>query len=182
MPKLTPKQERFVQEYLVDLNGTDAATRAGYSKRTAYSIANELLKKPHVQAAVQAAQAERGKRVKRSADDVVLELERLAMFDPKDLTDVKGPEDIKALPEDVRRAIVGWSWDRQGRFTIKLAKEGALEMLGRHHGVFRDRIEHTGKDGKDLPAAVPAGVLVVPGLMADTGAWAEAAKKATLPT
>lgn len=141
---MTPKQERFVQEYLIDLNATQAATRAGYSRKTANEQGARLLANVSVRSAIEKAQAERGERTKATADDVLREIQRMAMFDPAQLTDVKGPDDIKQLPEDVRRAIVGWTWDRNGRFTIKLAKEGALEMMGRHHGLFKDRIEHSG--------------------------------------
>lgn len=141
---LTPKQERFVAEYLIDLNATQAAVRAGYSLRTAEEQGYQLLRKTLVAQAIAAAQQERGERLQASADDVLREITRLAMFDPARFKDVKSPEDVAALPENVRRAIVGWSWDRQGRFTIKLVKESALEMLGRHHGLFRDRVEHSG--------------------------------------
>lgn len=143
-PALTPKQERFVAEYLIDLNATQAATRAGYSAKTANEQGARLLANVSVRSALQEAMERRTKRLEATADDVLREITRLAMFDPADLTNVKGPEDIKALPEDVRRAIVGWSWDRQGRFTVKMVKEGALDMLGRHHGLFKDRVEHTG--------------------------------------
>lgn len=142
--QLTPKQGRFVAEYLIDLNATQAAIRAGYSEKTAKSIGQENLTKPDIASAIATAQQKRGARLQATADDVVREITRLAMFDPKDLTTVKSPEDIAALPEDVRRAIVGWSWDKQGRFTIKMVKEGALDMLGRHHALFKDRVEHTG--------------------------------------
>jgi phage terminase small subunit len=92
------------------------------------------------------------------ATDVLREIQRLAMFDPADLTEVKSPADIKALPEHVRRAIVGWGWDRQGRFTIKTAKEGALEMLGRHHSLFNDKlkIDATVKGSVAYRANMPA--------------------------
>ena len=144
MRDLAPKQARFVEEYLVDLNATQAAIRAGYSQRTANEQGARLLANVSVRSALQEAMERRTKRLEATADDVLREITRLAMFDPADLTNVKGPEDIKALPEDVRRAIVGWSWDRQGRFTVKMVKEGALDMLGRHHGLFKDRVEHTG--------------------------------------
>ena len=55
---LTSKQQRFVEEYLVDLNATQAAIRAGYSPKTAYAIGSENLTKPEIKAALQAAQAE----------------------------------------------------------------------------------------------------------------------------
>ena len=144
---MTPKQQRFVDEYLIDLNATQAATRAGYSPRTANEQGARLLANVSVRSAIEKAQADRGARHKATADVVLREIQRMAMFDPAQLTDVKGPGDIKTLPEDVRRAIVGWSWDKNGNFTLKLAKEGALEMMGRHHGLFKDRLEHSGEVG-----------------------------------
>lgn len=71
MPKLTDKQAAFVREYLVDLNATQAAIRAGYSERTAYSVGQRLLKKVEIQRAVAAAQAKRARRVEIKAEDVL---------------------------------------------------------------------------------------------------------------
>ena len=152
----TPRQAQFVAEYLIDLNATQAAIRAGYSAKTANEQGARLLTNVSVRSALDEAMKARGERIQTTADDVLREITRLAMFDPADLTNVKSPDDIKALPEDVRRAIVGWSWDRQGRFTIKLVKEGALEMLGRHHALFKDRVEHSGPNGG--PIQTTAGV------------------------
>lgn len=143
--KLTPKQERFVAEYLVDLNATQAAIRAGYSAKTAKAQGSRMLTNVDVASAIAAGQRARGERIEATADDVLREITRLAMFDPADLITVKRPADIARLPENVRRAIVGWNWDKKGRFVVKTAKEGALEMMGRHHGLFKYRIEHSGK-------------------------------------
>ena len=71
MAKLTPKQQRFVDEYLIDLNATQAAIRAGYSEKTAYSIGDENLKKPEIKKAVEQAQQERQKRTLVTQDDVI---------------------------------------------------------------------------------------------------------------
>lgn len=71
MPKLTDKQTAFAREYLVDLNATQAAIRAGYSERTAYSVGQRLLKKVEIQRAVAAAQAKRARRVEIKAEDVL---------------------------------------------------------------------------------------------------------------
>ncbi len=139
--KLTPKQEAFVREYLIDLNATQAALRAGYSPRTSNEQGSRLLANVSVRFALNQAMKERGERTKVTGDRVLMEIERLAMFDPKDLTRLTGPRDIEDLPEDIRRAIVGWSWDKNGNFTVKMAKEKALEMLGRHHKLFTDKIE-----------------------------------------
>lgn len=135
---LTAKQERFVSEYLVDLNATQAAVRAGYSAATAYSAGERLLRHVEVQAAVTAAKAARAERTGVTQDRVVAELARMAFYDPAALAvEIKGPQDIPSLPEEVRRAIIGWSWDRNGNFTLKLSpKTPSLELLGRHLGLF----------------------------------------------
>lgn len=93
MPKLTNKQKRFCEEYLIDLNATQAAVRAGYSEKTADRIANQNLKKLEVQQYLQKLMQERSERTKISADDVVRELEKIAMTD----TEITGKEKMKAL-------------------------------------------------------------------------------------
>lgn len=148
---LTPKQALFVKEYLVDLNATQAAIRAGYSEKTAGATGNENLQKPEIADAVRQAMEERGERTEITADRVLVEIERLALYDPKDFLDVTGPKDIALLPEDVRRAITGWKWDRQGNFIITFAKEAALQMLGRHHKLFTDKVDVSNPDGSLKP-------------------------------
>ena len=69
--KLTPKQQRFVDEYLIDLNATQAAIRAGYSAKTAAVIGNENLIKPYIADAIAKAQAERSERTEISQDYVI---------------------------------------------------------------------------------------------------------------
>ena len=71
MPKLTDRQKEFVRQYLVDLNATKAAIRAGYSERTAYSVGQRLLKNVEIQRAMAAAQAKRARRVEIKAEDVL---------------------------------------------------------------------------------------------------------------
>ncbi len=143
--KLTPKQERFCQEYLVDTNGTQAAIRAGYSENSANEQASQLLAKLNVKTRVQQLMDKRSKRTGVSSDRVLQEIERLALFDPKDLVKLRTADDIANLPEDVRRAIVGWKYDKDGMLEIKLVKEKALEMLGRHLKMFTDKVEHSGE-------------------------------------
>lgn len=152
---LTPKQQAFVREYLIDLNASQAYLRAGFKSKPASARvqASRLLADPNIASAIEDAMAERGKRLDATADDVVREITRLALFDPAVFKDVKSPQDVANLPEDARRAVVGWSWDRQGRFTIKLVKEGALEMLGRHFGIFKERVEHSGPNGGPIPVS-----------------------------
>lgn len=155
--QLTEKQAAFCREYLVDLNATQAAIRAGYSEATAYSIGQENLKKPEIQNEVQRLMAERSKRTEIKADRVLQELAAMAFYDPAALAgvEIKQPADILKLPEEIRRAIIGWSWDRNGNFTLKLAgKTQQLDLIGRHLKMFTDRTEHTGADGEPLNQAV----------------------------
>ena len=84
----TEKQRRFVDEYLVDLNATQAAIRAGYSERSASAIGCENLSKPELADAISMAQAERSSRTKVTADDVLRELWRIATTSSSDRTRV----------------------------------------------------------------------------------------------
>lgn len=77
MSDLTPKQARFVEEYLVDLNATQAAIRAGYSERTARSVGHENLTKPDITEAIQAARAALSQRTEITQDRVLTELARI---------------------------------------------------------------------------------------------------------
>lgn len=146
MPGLTPKQAAFVREYLVDLNGTQAAIRAGYSKKTASKMAYELLHDvPYVMEAIDKAKAERLERLKLKADDVLVELARIATLDVARACDEEGnllpPH---KMPEDVRRAVSGVEQSLVGmkyRFADKLR---ALELIGKHLTMFKDQVEHSG--------------------------------------
>lgn len=168
MAGLTAKQQRFVEEYLVDLNATQAAIRAGYSQNTAQEIGAENLTKPLIRAAIDAAKAERSEETGITAARVLAEIARMAFYDPAAIMleigeadfagrvsidddgkiyGLRGPSDIRRLPEDVRRAIVGWGWDRNQNFTVKLAdKSKALDQLARHLSLYNDRLEVTGLD------------------------------------
>src|SRR5271166_2896559 len=75
--KLTPKQARFVQEYLIDLNAAQAAIRAGYSAKTARVIGHENLTKPEIAAAIEKAKAKRAERTELTSDMVVDELRKI---------------------------------------------------------------------------------------------------------
>lgn len=155
---LTAKQERFVQEYLVDLNATQAAIRAGYSERTARAIGMENLTKPDIQAAIHTAMEQRSKRVEITQDRVLQEYARLAFFDPRKLFEDNGkPKDIKKLDDDTAAALVGldvmeeYEGAGESRKFVgytkkyKLAnKLGALDSLGKHLGMFVDKVEHSG--------------------------------------
>ena len=160
MKKLTDKQARFVNEYLIDLNATQAAIRAGYSKKTSYSIGQENLNKPEIQGAVQEAMEKRSKRTEITQEMVVQELARIAFLDIRQAFDENGNLlSIPNMPEDVARAVGGMDITHIGNgdnedtilSKVKLIdKKGALELLGRHMKMFTDKMEHTGKDGQPL--------------------------------
>lgn len=148
--KLTDKQAAFVAEYLVDLNATQAAIRAGYSERTAYRIGAELLQKTSVAEAIAAGQAKRAQRVEITADRVVAELAKIAFADPRDLMEW-GPDGVKLkasadLTEEQAASVaeVSETTTKDGG-SLKLKKHDkvkALELLGRHIGMFKDKVEN----------------------------------------
>lgn len=86
---LNPKQQRFVDEYLVDLNATQAAIRAGYSVDSARQMASENLSKPYIQAAISEARKAQQERTGITADKVLAEIASIAMADPRELVEVK---------------------------------------------------------------------------------------------
>lgn len=159
MANLTPKQDTFVREYLVDLNGKQAAIRAGYSPKSAEVTASKLLRVPKVAEAIAAARNQRAERTNVSADRVVEELARLAFVDLSKAYDEHGNLLKPAeMPDDVKAALAGVDFaktgDRIGRFT---AKERALEMLGKHLGLFTDKVQLSGKDGEALSISIDLG-------------------------
>lgn len=144
---MTPKQEAFVREYLIDLNATQAAIRAGYSEKTAMEQGYQLLQNTSVAAAIKAGQEALAEKAQVTKEQIVAEFIRMGFYDPASIAGqpMSGPEDIPNLPEDVRRSIVGWGWDRAGNFTLKLAdKNAALVSLGRHLGMFTDKLDVKG--------------------------------------
>lgn len=170
--ELTPKQEMFVKEYLIDLNATQAAIRAGYSEKTARAIANENLTKPYIQEAIQKAMQQRSKRVQITADRVLEEYARIAFFDPRKLYNDDGtPVDLSQLDEDTARAVV--SLDVYEEFTgfgenreqigvtkkYKVAdKVRALDSLAKHLGILTDKVEMSGAGGGPMQVIFDAGM------------------------
>ena len=154
--KLTPKQRMFVSEYLVDLNATQAAIRAGYSSRNADKIGSELLGKTRVSSAIQEQMNARAERTLVTADRVIKEYARVAFFDPKKIFDESGrPLPVCEMDEDTRRAVAGLDVVVIGNTDtgvgevqkIKITnKLGALEALGKHLGIFeKDNDQKTPK-------------------------------------
>ena len=149
MTKLTDKQELFCNEYLVDLNGTQAAIRAGYSEATAKEIAYENLTKPHIQERLTVLMEERAARLELSQDMVLREYCKLAFFDIRKIFNEDGSlKKVVELDDETAGALVSMKTLASMETEYKLAdKKGALDSLARHLGMFVDKVEMTGKDG-----------------------------------
>ncbi len=148
--KLTAKQQRFCDEYLIDLNATQAAIRAGY-KRSEYTDtnANKILENTRVAEEIEKRMAERSKRTGINQDRVVLELARIAFVNPQNVIDpedasvrVDASEDDLACIQSVKVKTTdsekGSSTEREVRLADKMR---ALELLGKHLGMFKDNIK-----------------------------------------
>jgi len=145
--KLTPKQTRFAEEFLLDLNGTQAAIRAGYSKDSAKEIASQNLTKLNVQNYIAELQAERAKELKINSNEVLRKIRDIAFSDITRTMTLSVTE-FEDLPESVRLCIskfktftrtydIGeetisettvelWFWD----------KMKAFDMLNKHIGFY----------------------------------------------
>jgi len=158
MANLTPKQQRFVEEYLIDLNATQAAIRAGYSEKTAKSIGQENLTKPDIQKAIEEAQ---NKRTEQTQIDAAYVLRRLVEIDQMDVLDIMDDKyclkPIGEWPKIWRQYISnienmeefeGFGEDRTQISWLKKIKwpdkTKNLELLGKHVSVsaFKENIKH----------------------------------------
>jgi len=158
--KLTPKQERFVDEYLIDLNATQAAIRAGYSKGSARQQACVLLTNPNIQAAIGEGRAKLSERTGITAQRVLDEIARISFADPRRLFDANG----SVLPpsewdDDTAAMIAGVEVVTRSRPGEESAveyvhkfrlwdKNSALDKLMKHLGEYAaDKHEHSVTDG-----------------------------------
>jgi phage terminase small subunit len=159
MPAITPKQRRFVTEYLIDLNGTQAAIRAGYSKHSADEIAAQLMARPHVKAEVDAAIAARSQETKIDAAWVLKRLAAEAEADIADIYFENGAiKPVHEWPKIWRQGLVAGvehveTKDAEGNATghvvvkIKVSdRVRRLELIGKHVGVqaFQENIAVSG--------------------------------------
>lgn len=146
--QLSEQRQRFVDEYLIDLNGTQAAIRAGYSVKTAQEQASRLLSNVMVQEAISKKMAERSKRTGVNQDRVVLELAKIAFVRMTDVVDSNGRirdgasdddlsciESIKYKESDNE---FGGSVEREVKIASKMK---ALELLGKHLGMWNDKLD-----------------------------------------
>ena len=151
---LTDKQEAFCNEYLIDFNATRAAIVAGYSQKTARYTASENLTKPNIQGRLKELYKEREKRTQITQDRVLEELAYIAFFDIRNLFNENGTlKNITDLDEETARALAAVDVDEhkigKGDDAVlayfkrikALDKKAALELLGKHLGMFADLIK-----------------------------------------
>lgn len=154
--ELNVRQQRFVEEYLVDLDGPKAAIRGGYKPEGAYMQAHRLLNNVKVKAAIQRAMNLRSQRVEISQDQTIQEIARGCFWDVANMFSADGSlKDIRDMDFDTRKAIAGFEhitlYEGEGEQKhafgrlnkIKLVDRRAyLELLGRHQKLFTDVIQH----------------------------------------
>ena len=162
---MNAKQKRFCAEYLVDLNATQAAIRAGYSPASAGSIGYELLKKPDIRARIDKGIAEQARRTGINADRVLRELGRIAFVSAPDLIDMDSAtlkdgasaDDMAAIASVKVKTIPGPMGDGTER-EIRLAdKLKALELIGKHLGMFAEKVELNAAGAVQIVDDIPDG-------------------------
>lgn len=167
------RQKLFIAEYLVDLNATQAAIRAGYSPRSADVTGARLLGNAKVRAALDKALGSQQERTQVTADRVVEELGKLAFSNMLDYMttgdDGLAYIDLSSLTREQAAAIQEVTVDEytegdgeDGRLVkkvkVKLAdKKGPLELLGKRFGLWVDRHELSGAGGKDINVKISIG-------------------------
>jgi phage terminase small subunit len=151
--KLTPKQQRFIEEYVVDFNSCQAAIRAGYSKQSARAVACETLTKPYIKKALQEKMDE---LTAKSQDKIVSVLQRLYETINADITnfvddegcyDPSNPKFNGKLVNSIRKG-------RSGTTVTLCSKDKALELLGRYLSMWQDKIDITTQGGAVTPVQV----------------------------
>lgn len=157
---LTQKELRFIDEYIVDLNGTQAAVRAGYSKRSAHTTCHDVLKKPEIMQRIKQKQMDIQVSTGITVENITKELAKIAFFDLRMALNIDGTvKPIDQLDDNTIAGIAGLEinelFEGTGRdrervgYTkkIKIAdKVAALEKLGKHLGIFTDNLNVVTKE------------------------------------
>lgn len=156
---LNEKQKAFCREYLIDFSATQAAIRAGYSKKTAGSQGHDLLKKPEIQKAIQGLADKMNEKHGNAIERIILELQMIAFGDYKDLVtwDENGIKkwipsdelgDKSRLVQEISETVTQSGGSRKLKTYDKMR---ALELLGKYHKIFTDKVDHTSSDGSMKP-------------------------------
>ncbi|WP_438435419.1 terminase small subunit [Gorillibacterium sp. sgz500922] len=148
---LTEKQQKFAEEYLIDLNATQAAIRAGYSSKSAEQQGSTLLRNPKVRAHIDERMAVLARRTGVNQERIMRELARIAFLDPTQLVDMDSATLRPEATADDRAAIASVKvkemsgdvemTEREVKFADKLK---ALELLGKRFGMFTDNVNLAG--------------------------------------
>lgn len=175
---LNERQKKFVDEYLIDLNATNAAIRAGYSEKTAYSIGHENLNKPEIQAQIKERRKDLQERTEVTQDKVIAELSKIGFAKLTDFVEYKTVK--RVIDYEDGEPVIDWammvdaidsskvdgsaiqevSISKDGTFKFKLySKLDALEKLGRHLGMF------DGKQQDGTADAINDGILAIADLI-----------------
>ncbi len=162
---MTAKQKRFCEEYLIDLNATQAAIRAGYSPESAQQIGAENLSKPVIRARIDTEMAERSRRTGVNADRVLHELAKIAFMKATDIIDPNtatvrdsATDEDKACIASVKfKSSSGESSDSVEREIRMCDKLKALELLGKHLGMFTDKVNVSGGGVVQIVDDIPDG-------------------------
>lgn len=148
MAKLTAKQKRFIEEYLIDLNATQAAIRAGYSPNTAQEIGSENLSKPIIKNEIDKAIAERSRRTGISQERVLRELAKIAFVNPNDVINFRdatvkmtSADNLATIASIKVKTIPTEDGDIEEREVKLYDKLKALDLLGKHLGMFNNKTE-----------------------------------------
>lgn len=146
---LSPQQDLFCQEYIKDYNAGKAAERAKYSKKTAYSIGSQLLKKLKIQERMEFYKKQSLLNADVTIEGIVNELKALGYADVTEVFTEKAGvivlDDIKKLPYHTRKAIKSFEMSKDG-IKIKFhSKEKSLELLGRYLSMFSDKLQINGE-------------------------------------
>lgn len=153
--KLNPKQTAFCEEYILDFNGTQAAIRAGYSKKTAAIQAFDLLRKPNIQQKIQELINNRSQKTEHSGAEVIRRLWELANIDISDIMTIDEGGSVQAIPIDqlppgtgrliskikekrtIKESSDGSSQTMYGQLEYEVPdRRACLELLGKHYGIF----------------------------------------------
>jgi phage terminase small subunit len=142
MANLNPKQKRFVEEYLIDLNATQAAIRAGYSVKTAEQLGYQLLQKTSVSEAIAKAMAERSRRTGISQDRIIQQLAKIAFSDMKDVLEW-GTVEVPIINPLTGQTLV----DEDGMDRVEYVTRVRLKESDQVDGTVIQEISETQKGG-----------------------------------